>query len=242
MPVAFRKSPLLEAIFELRFEAAVPTAGDLLPGLLYRELRDEYPEVQPLPMATVPREIRAKDPNLLYQSTHRLAGRSGIVQVGDRALAIAFTAPYPGWARFKDAVVRLLRTADGTRIIAAPERFSFRYVNIVPAEPGQPQLAFLNLKIDSGYEFVERGFHLRFEHGEGPLVIIVQVSPQATAKAPDGSGVAGLLIDIDTVFAQPRKSFWEDGADLEAAHLAAKRAFFSLIAQSTLERLQPIYE
>lgn len=245
MPVAFVKSPLLEAVFELRFQASVPNAGDLLPGLLYAELKDEYPAVEPLPMANLPREIREKQPNnlLLYQPTHRLAGVSRAVQVGDRVLSLSVTAPYPGWAKFNEAIGRLLRTASGTRMVRELERFSFRYINLIPAEPGQSQLSFLNLRIDSpGFTFTEKGFHLRFEHSEGEFQTIIQVVPNTSVEVLGRPLVPGLLLDIDTVHEHPRKALPELGADLEEAHLVAKRAFNSLISEPTRTRLEPIFE
>jgi uncharacterized protein (TIGR04255 family) len=244
MPVAFGKSPLLEAVFELRFQAAVPNAGDLLPGLLYAELKDEYPAVEPLPMANVPREMREKQPSLLlYQPTHRLAGASRAVQVGDRVLSLSVTVPYPGWPKFNEAIGRLLRTASDTRMIRELERFSFRYINLIPAEPGQSQLSCLNLRIESpGFAFGERGFHLRFEHTEGEFLTIVQVVPNTSVQGLAKPPAPGLLLDIDTVREHPRKALSEVGADLEEAHLVAKRAFNSLISEQTRTRLEPIFE
>jgi len=243
MPVAFGKSPLLEAVFELRFQAAVSTAGDLLPGLLYSVLKDEYPEVQPLPVASVPRDLREKQPNLRYQATHRLAAESRAVQVGDRVLSLSVTSPYPGWAKFNEAIGRLLRTVSDTRMVRALERFSFRYINHIPAEPGQSQLSFLKLRIDSpGYGFAETGFHLRFEHVEGKFLTIVQAAPNTSVESPGKSPALGLLLDIDTIRELPGKALSEIGVELEEAHSVAKRAFISLISESTLNRLAPTYE
>lgn len=242
MPVAFGKSPLLEAVFELRFQAAVSTAGDLLPGLLYSELKDEYPEVQPLPVASVPRDLREKQTNLRYQPTHRLAAESRAVQVGDRVLSLSVTSPYPGWAKFNEAIGRLLRTVAETRMIRSLERFSFRYINHIPAEPGQSQLSCLKVRVDSpGYPFTETGFHLRFEHVEGKFLTIVQAAPSTSVEKPGQLPVVGLLLDIDTIRELPGKSLSELGVDLEEAHLVAKRAFISLISETTLNKLEPTY-
>jgi uncharacterized protein (TIGR04255 family) len=242
MPVAFGKSPLLEAVFELRFQAAVGHAGDLLPGLLYSALKDEYPEVQPLPMANVPRELREKQPNFHYQATHRLAAASRAVQVGDRVLSLSVTSPYPGWVTFSDAIGRLLRVVSETGMVRAPERFSFRYINHLPAEPGQTQLSFLKLRIDSpGYGFTERGFHLRLEHVEDGFLTIVQVAPNTAVEGPGRPPAVGLLLDIDTIRELPGKSLADVGGDLEGAHQVAKRAFIALISEPTLVRLEPTY-
>lgn len=232
----------MEAVFELRFQAAVPQAGDLLPGLLYTALKDEYPEVQPLPITNVPREIREKQPTLHYQATHRLATSSRAVQVGDRVLSLSVTSPYPGWTKFNEAIGRLLRTVADTRMVRAPERFSFRYINHLPAEPGQSQLSFLKLRIDSpAYGFTENGFHLRLEHVEGQFLTIVQVAPNTSVEGPGRPPALGLLLDIDTIRELPGKSLADVGDHLEEAHQVAKRAFMALISEATLIRLEPTY-
>jgi uncharacterized protein (TIGR04255 family) len=242
LPVAFKKSPLLEAVFELRFQPTIPTAGDLLPGLLYSELKAEYPDVQPLQMAMLPREVRTKEPNLLYQATHRLSGASRIVQVGDRVVSLSLTAPYPGWAKFKDAILQLLKATSATGMLRAPERLSFRYINVIRTDLAEPQLPLLNLRIDSpAYAFVERGFHLRFEHDEREFTTIVQIAPQTTAKGSSDSLVSGLLIDVDTIHAEPKHIFSDTGPDLlEDAHSLLKGIFFSLLTESALRQLEPI--
>src|SRR5947208_14988444 len=98
MPNQLGKSPLVEAIFEMRFEAAAPAAGDLLPGLLYSAMKNQYPQVIPLPLGSIPREIRDKTADLLYQPSHRLANGAHSIQVGDRVLTVNALA-YPGWAK-----------------------------------------------------------------------------------------------------------------------------------------------
>lgn len=240
LPMAFQRSPLVEALFELRFEPTVPTAGDLLPGLLYAQLRDEYPKVQPMPLATVPRQMR-NDPNLLHQATHELSAGDRSVRVGDRVVVLSWRTPYPGWEKFKDAIGRVLKTAASTRMIAKLERFSFRYINVIPGPPGEPRLPFLNITVASpNYPFVEDGFHLRFEHREAPYVTIVQVAPNVTGQRA-GSPLVGLLVDIDTINSEPSSTFWDDGKELDEAHMRAKTAFFSLVSGPTIERLGPIY-
>jgi uncharacterized protein (TIGR04255 family) len=240
---ALRTSPVMEAIFEFRFQPAIPTAGDLFPGLLFAELRSEYPKVDQLPVATIPREMREKDPNLLYQPTHRLTGASRLVQVGDRAVGVAMLAPYPGWPKFKEAIVLLLRSVERTRLVREPERFSFRYINVIPVEGDRPQLPLLSVQTAwEGHEFLEKGFHLRFELKEREFTTVVQLTPNVTGKRSE-SLVAGLLVDVDTIREKPTREFWEaDGGLLEDAHSVVKQTFFSLLTASTLAALGPVYD
>ena len=240
---ALKISPLMEAVFEMRFQPGIPTAGDVLPGLLFGEMRPDYPTVEQLPFATVPRELREKDPNLLYQATHRLAGASRAIQIGDRVVSLSVTAPYPGWSKFKEAVVNLLESIGRTGLMRSPERFSFRYINVIPVESNKVQLPLLSVRtIWEGHTFSEKGFHLRFELEAHETTTIVQIAPQTTAKSPEKL-VSGLLVDVDTLHAHPTNNFWRgDARLLEDSHSILKRIFFSLLTTETLERLGPLYD
>src|SRR5438093_10100772 len=128
MPQKLSVEPLRETIFEVRFEPATPAAGDLLPGLLYSAMKSDYPEVLPLPMASVPRVMREKNPDLHYQPSHRLQGKSTSVQVGDRVVSL-ITTEYPGWNRFKEKLEALIELVRGTGLAKHVDRFALRYVN-----------------------------------------------------------------------------------------------------------------
>lgn len=88
MPAKLKLPPLRETFFEVQFEPVIPTAGDILPGLLYAQMKAEYPQVMPLPMATVPRKVRQQNPELHYQASHRLQGASSSILIGDRVVSL----------------------------------------------------------------------------------------------------------------------------------------------------------
>src|ERR1051326_2793995 len=96
MPEKLSLLPLREIFVEMQFEPVIPTAGDILPGLLYAQMKAEYPEVMPLPMANVPRKVRQQNPDLIYQASHRLHGVPGSILIGDRVVSLT-TLEYPGW-------------------------------------------------------------------------------------------------------------------------------------------------
>ncbi len=243
LPKALGKTPLLEAVFELRFRPAVASAGDLLPGLLFTDFRTDYPDVQQLPVGTIPRELREKNADLLYQPTHRLVGSSSTVQVGERVVSLTRLYPYPGWGTFRDGVLRLLRSVGRTGLVRECERFSFRYINVIAATSGAPQLPMLRVQVSwAEHSFAERGLHLRFERDQGDFLTIVQIAPEVRAKSGDSS-VSGLLVDVDTIRSKVPTAFWDTEATLlEDAHADAKQTFYSLLTSATLEGLEPIYD
>ncbi len=243
MPQKLQVSPLRETIFEIRFQPTTPAAGDLLPGLLYSAMKSDYPEVMPLPMASVPRGIREKNPDLHFQPSHRLQGNVTSVQVGDRAVSL-ITTEYPGWNRFREKLESLIKAVRETGLVKHVDRFSLKYINIIEASGTEKQLALINMKIElNNAAPSERGFQLRAEYDEGKCITIIQITPGSTAKHPSsGKEVSGLLFEVDTIRFEPDSAFLTNpAAFLEEGHSVAKRTFFSLLAKTTLERLQPLW-
>jgi uncharacterized protein (TIGR04255 family) len=242
LPVALGKTPLLEVIFELRFRPTIASAGDVLPGLLFPDFRADYPTVEQLPVANIPREMREKEPNLAYQPTHRLVAPNSLVQVGERVVSLTMIYPYPGWGKFRDGVLRLLNSVGRTGLIRECERFSFRYINVIAAAKGT-QLPMLTVQLSwPEHSFTERGLRLRLERDEGEFVTVIQVTPDVTGKSGE-KVISGLLVDVDTIRPKVPTGFWDTDAKLlEDAHTVAKQTFYSLLTGATLEGLEPIYD
>lgn len=243
MPVQLGKSPLREVIFELRFEAKTSATADLLPGLLYPVMKNEYPEVAALPIASIPREIRDRDSLLLYQPSHRLKGGPHQIQFGDRSILLVTTA-YPGWSRFKDMVQVVVNEVKRTDLLKRVERFSFKYTNLIESQANENQLSFLNLSIQLlGEKPLERGFHLRTERDDQEFLTITEIIPGTTVKSPAISPeISGLLITVDTIRLGVGDEFLIDVAPfLDQGHSVAKQTFYSLLTESTIDRLEPVY-
>ena len=78
-------------------------------------MKPRYPKVIQLPLGNIPREIRDKTPDLVYQPSHRLTNGSNMVQVAQRVLAA-----YPGWAIFKEQVESVRETNDDDKLFSLP--------------------------------------------------------------------------------------------------------------------------
>jgi uncharacterized protein (TIGR04255 family) len=241
-PVGLRESPLVEAIFEMRFEPTTSTAGDLLPGLLYSGLKAQYPETEALPFASVPRQIRDQQAELLYKASHRLKGDRRVVQIGDRVLSL-HTTEYPGWNHFKPWVEFVANAARETGLLKQIERFSFKYVNLIEASADDKQLSFLDARIEiTGSAPIERGFRLRVERDDGPFVTIIEIITNGKAKRNDHRVLSGLLVSVDTIRAGIGNDYWTNQSTLiEQGHTVVKDVFYGLITEETLNRLVPIW-
>jgi uncharacterized protein (TIGR04255 family) len=238
LPVRLERPPLVEAIFELRFETNAPSGGDLLPGLLFSQLRDVYPEFAPLPLSSVPREIRERDGNLRFKPAHRLAGKSSVVQVGDHSITVSKSPPYVGWADFSAEIRRVLEALRGVRLVTTTPRCSFRCINVLPAPLGA-QLQLLNGSFElGGLRAPEAGFQFRTEFKGDGLVTIVQLATNATTPTVQ----VGLVVDVDVVHELGSADFWASrDLLLDLLHGRAKKMFFSLLTDSTISLLGPTW-
>jgi uncharacterized protein (TIGR04255 family) len=64
LPKKISPCPIVEAIIEIRFDASLP--GDAIFGIIYNMLKDEYTNLEKLPILELPDAIRTTDPNLMY--------------------------------------------------------------------------------------------------------------------------------------------------------------------------------
>ena len=65
LPKKINPCPILESIIELRFSTSFP--HDAIFGIIYKEFKDLYPKVEPLPILQLPEIVRREDKNLLYK-------------------------------------------------------------------------------------------------------------------------------------------------------------------------------
>jgi uncharacterized protein (TIGR04255 family) len=230
----------LDAIFEVRFEPSISAAGEVLPGLLYKDFKEEYDELEALPASQVPREIRESDSKFKYKAHYRLARGAKRIAVGSRVLNVYHGAPYPGWSGFRAQVQKALQSVKSTGLVKSVERYSFRYVNVIPGAPGEG-LEKLNGVFTLRDEPIDdQGFNLRTEFDDGEYRSIVKIGGNVSAELPEGETRSGLLVDIDTLREVGTEVFWRDTDQLlDEAHDALKRNFFSLLKRSTIEGLGP---
>lgn len=242
-PSRLENSPLVDAIFELRFRPKSPAVEDLLPGFLFLKFAGRYPTVTPLPLSSVPKEARERDPNLKFRPTHRMAGSGSTVQTGQRVLALSSGTSYPGWSKFSAEIRDLLSFLFDTGLVDAVERFALRYINIVKVPEGN-RLSQLDLQLAIRSQPIsEEGMHLRVEYHQDEYVSILQIAPTAEATFPDGSKVSGLLIDVDTARPVEKIDFWSTSPELlEVTHRRTKEVFFSVLTAASLESLKPHWE
>ena len=243
IPHNLARAPLVEAIFEFRFTPAQSSVAQLLPGLIFSKLSGKYDRSEATPVASIPPEIRAKHSDLRYQAQHRLSGERASVFIGDRVAGVSITRPYEGWRRFRPRILEFLEVLQTSKLVERGERFSIKFVNIIPSAPGQ-QLALLNLRLEvGGIGAPENGFRFRTEINDETYIRIIQIVTNAETDISSQEKISGLLLSLDCIRVLRNEDFWQEHpSGIDQVHDQLKHLFFGLITEKTLESLEPSYD
>jgi len=157
----FSKPPLVEAIFELRWNLKEMVQGikidphyKLLVGGLYSNLKDKYPYHEPLPSSTIPDEIAC----YIVQHRFRIGkDRWPLFQLGPGVITLNATTEYE-WVDFKNRISYLLSNL----LQVYPDKANFdvsdisiRYINAITFDFNESSIFdFLskNMKININFD------------------------------------------------------------------------------------------
>lgn len=243
MPKRLLKEPLIEVIWQAQFDDA--NAGELLPGVLFTELRNLHPALamQRLPAADIPAPLRKIDLNLQHAAKLRMEEPSGsfIWQVGDRLVSLNCKKPYVGWGTFKPEIERFIKIIEESGLVTALTRHSLRYLDLFTLDD-PPDLSALNLKLVlGGHELDHHNLSMRVEIPDGDYVHNVQIATPAKANLPGGQ-LTGTLVDMEIVPSTTPNSWNGVRAQLEDLHGKSKDLFFHhVLSEQALKKLEPEY-
>jgi uncharacterized protein (TIGR04255 family) len=242
IPKRLKKEPLLEAIWEIRFNSDNESVGELLPGLVFKAMGALYPKIERLPAANLPSSFIQQDAALHYVPTIRLEGDPYSIQIGKQMVSLSCRHPYMGWDQFESRIFELADMLKETNLLTRLERFSLKYIDIIPWLEVPSLLPLQTLLRIGKHELTSTPVQLRTELRENGFIHIVQIASPAQAAFPTGRSFKGILIDIDTIYQQETIEFWADFSQLlDRAHFLGKRLFFQLLTPETIHLLEPEY-
>jgi len=238
LPVRIARCPIVEAIFEARF--ASPEPWTTMPGLLFAQIREKYPEQQTLPAAQLPEEVRRQDPTLLILPLIQFLGENFIIQLGPRVVSLV-TKPnaYPGWPAIEQELKWLLERLKKAGFVGETERLGARYIDFFDGDVFSSLR--LGLQVD---DQPLRGTQtdLTTLLRRDSLSIQIHVTNAAIVATKEGPKT-GSILDIDAWFKPLDVDLFGNGlARFAEAHREIKGLFFGLIKPELLDKLNPAYE
>ena len=237
-PSRISPCPILEAVFEARFVSPQPWAT--MPGLLFAQIREKYPEQKTLPVAQLPEELRRQDPALMILPQIQFLSNNFLIQLGPRVVSLV-TKPnaYPGWSAIAaelEWLVERLRTAG---FIGETERLGARYIDFF-AEDVFSVLRF-GLQVNE-QPLLGTQTDITTILRRGHLSVRLHATNGAIVATKDGPA-SGSILDIDAWFGSLDADLFGNGlARFAETHHAIKGMFFGLIKPEMLSKLNPAYE
>ena len=242
-PKKLKIDPIVEAIFEVRFECDESIS---LPEIVVGKLAEnaewsDFEKVR-LPISDIPVAIRSKDPNLKNQPLFELreGSRSRIVKIGADVCSYHRLAPYPGGDTFRDKIDNTIEFLFNSFQSFKTTRLGFRYLNVFTSKDhGVFGVSDLYYSVQIADEILEgpQNLNYRLEKSDDHHVQVRIASPEFVRGAI--AKEAQVLVDLDvftpaifeTNKAETAKDWVEDSRKYE------KEEFFRLFTKEMRKRL-----
>lgn len=236
IPSKVEKCPLIDAVVEIRFTSKLfPSA---VFGIIYNEFKNDYPNVEKLPILQIPDQLREIDPNFKFKPHYKLFNEKFIVQIGSDVISISSTIPYVGWEEYSNYIFSFYERLFKIELNLTIIRLGVRYVNFFENDIFEK----VNLSLSIGeFKHEYKNTHIRTEISENGFSNIVQIANNAK-QIINGKTIQGSVIDIDTFKDYSDNSFIIDfRIEVSKAHTVEKKLFFSLLKEDFILTLKPIY-
>lgn len=160
-----KNKPLVEAILEVRWSLEAQMPGDgvdphykLLLGRFYDRVREDYPEHEQLPTASVPDEMVG---HLVQHRFRTAADRWPLVQLGPGIMTVNSTDDYT-WESFRPRALLAIQKLFDSHPKPADlkvEHLALRHIDAVPFDyASEDVVTFLREKLKIGVSFPENLF------------------------------------------------------------------------------------
>lgn len=238
LPKKIKDCPITEAVLEFRYDSDYPS--DAIFGMLYGAIKDFFSEKPvSLPILQLPETVRMQDPNLKYHAYHRLINDNIILNIGPRVLTFSNMPPYNGWNEWSKFFYAVYDKIIKAKVLSKVERIGLRYINCF----NESIFDKVKVEVKVNNEFLsEESTNLRTEIIEDQFIKILQIGNSVNV-AKDNQVTIGSIIDIDVLYLiNDSSNFFENyHSIIEDAHNKEKELFFSLLEESFLMELGPIY-
>jgi len=223
-----RKPPLIEAVFELRF--STETAYGLIPGRMFDELREVFPQVEELPTATLPLDVPFP---ALVRHRFRSGDGSKLLQTGHEVVSVNHLA-YSQYNDLRGDAERVIEVLIKLALVKKVRRVGLRYINRLTLDRPWSSVTTLTDKVPEAISsrIRNRRFHYNLEYQPDRMNM-------ALANVT-GDGAEKLQVDLDFFREEADVPQMQTHAILEWLDIAHERVYEAFMSLLTVEYLREI--
>lgn len=236
LPKEISPNPLLTSSVELRYSSTIEQ-HELL-SIFYGAYKDITPTLQE---NKIPKEIREKDPNLLFSPDYTLSNSDYSISFSKSSILFENVgSSYKLWGNYYPFICQQIETLKSLDIVTDVNRIGVRYGSMFEGVTSFD--GTLKYKPTLNYpDIVENVILYITEFLKGEFNIRLQITPNAVATKVD-SQKAGLFIDIDASIAKQLGKLDNHIVEyIDDLHMHQKTLFFSLLLPEFIEKLNPKY-
>lgn len=235
IPKKINPCPIIDANLEIRFSSSIHSSAVF--GLIYNELKSDFPNVEKLPILQLPEAIRTGDKKLQFKPYYKITNpnvKNLIVQIGPEVLSIGLNPEYVGWDAYFNHILEIIKNVRKLNVIADVNRFGLRYINYFPNDIYNDIKFSLSL---NEVAITPKNTTLRTELEFEDLNCTLQITNNALNNNQPGS-----FIDLDIFKDKDLGDFFNNHEGLiSKAHEIEKQVFFPLLKPDFLAKLNPEY-
>lgn len=250
LPEYLGNSPLIEAIWQIRFDVNPALAvGDLLPGILFTALEGNKKGYQlyQLPLAEIPQAMLSADENLKYQAKYRIEAPNlpYLYHIGEHMVSVNCRKPYEGWAIFKNKISELVGILQKAPFEFVNLKASLRYINFFPKSTIPSISPWFQVALRIGDFSIETNpLQIRAELPETECThVVLLINPAQLMMTDAATENVGIIIDIDTILHGTQNRLDEILAQLDMLHQKNKVLFFNqILTEDSINKFNPRYK
>lgn len=235
--------PILEALFEIRFETTSPEETNT--GIIYNCFKDDFDSLENFPIMNLPSEVRNSDEKLKYQPYQRMQSKDGsfVLQYGQRQLSLhCVEYSYDVFENFKSKISEVTKKALELGIIEKVNRVGLRYTDFLN-DAKIPGYSFDELNISIDIAGMSRGenfscssfFNGKSSKHRTQIYNTVEVDYK-------NEKLLGDLVDLDSYIDDKEIKLDKVDNFVSQIHNEQKEIFFGILGEKVTNLLGPTYE
>lgn len=185
---------LERTIIEIRFQTSLPSEAVF--GILFNKLRGDYPNHSTNELVQLPKEIREKEPNLVYSTLYSIFNDTVTLNIGPRAIYFNCHNGYILWTNYYKRIKDALKKIDKIDLMNVVERVGLRYINFFELDI-YPKLN-ANIEI-IGPKYKREALAVKTVYKTGDYKSTLSIN-NSTTKGQGSNKKKGSVLDIDSYY------------------------------------------